>query len=158
MATITDTQPNLRKASQWGASTATSFLDEFRKFALRGNVVDLAIGVIIGAAFAKIVDSLVKHIIMPLISLLFPTEQSYLAWKFVVNGKDISYGLFLGEVLNFVIVALALFLFAQKFLSWVARRRTIEQAAAPVVPTKEEVLLTEIRDLLAARGSPQSSY
>ena len=86
-------------------------LEEFKKFAMRGNVVDLAVGVIIGAAFGKIVDSLVKQILMPLISLLLPGDQGYLGWKIVVGAKEIPYGLFIGEVVNFIVVALALYLF-----------------------------------------------
>src|SRR5512133_2859138 len=92
----------------------SSLLDEFKNFALKGNVVDLAIGVIIGAAFGKIVDSLVKHIIMPAISLIIPGEQGYLTWKWVVNGKEIPYGLFIGEIVNFLIVAVALYIFIVK--------------------------------------------
>ena len=123
-------------------------LEEFKKFALKGNVIDLAIGVIIGAAFAKIVDSLVKHLIMPAISVILPAEQSYLAWKWVVNGKDIPYGLFLGEVVNFVIVAFALYLFIVKFLGFVMRAKKEEAVAAPPAPTRDQELLAEIRDLL----------
>ena len=85
-------------------------LEEFKKFIMRGNVVDLAVGVIIGAAFGKIVDSLVKQVLMPLISLLIPGEKGYMAWKFAIGGKEILYGQFLGEVVNFLIVALAIFL------------------------------------------------
>src|SRR2546426_4588902 len=90
---------------------AFSIFDEFKNFAFKGNVIDLAVGVIIGAAFGKIIDSLVKHIIMPLVSVLLPGRQGYLDWKWVVRGKEVPYGLFLGEVVNFVIVALALFVF-----------------------------------------------
>jgi large conductance mechanosensitive channel len=129
-----------------------SLLQEFKEFAFKGNVIDLAIGVIIGAAFGKIIDSLVKHIIMPLVSLLIPGEQGYLAWKFVVRGQEVPYGLFIGEVVNFLIVALALYIFIVKFLGWVMKsRQKEEEAAAPPAPTKEEELLTEIRDLLKAR-------
>ena len=124
-----------------------SLFEEFKNFAFKGNVVDLAIGVIIGAAFGKVVDSLVKHIIMPLVSVLLPGQQSYLEWKAVIYGKEIPYGLFIGEVVNFLLIALALFLFIVKFLGWLMRTRH-EEAAAPPPPTKEEVLLTEIRDLL----------
>ncbi|MFZ5833036.1 MAG: large conductance mechanosensitive channel protein MscL [Planctomycetota bacterium] len=124
--------------------------DEFKNFAFKGNVVDLAVGVIIGAAFGKIVDSLVKNLIMPLISVLIPGEQGYLQWKWVIAGREIPYGLFLGEVLNFVIVALALFIFIVKFLGWVMKSKK-EEAAAPPPPTKDQELLTEIRDLLKAR-------
>ncbi len=127
-----------------------SLLDEFKQFALKGNVIDLAIGVIIGAAFGKIVDSLVKHIIMPLISLVLPAETSYTSWKWTVADKDVPYGLFLGEVVNFVIVAFAIFLFMVKLMGWVMRLRKEEATGeAPPPPlTKEETLLTEIRDLL----------
>lgn len=128
------------------AREAVTLLGEFREFAFKGNVIDLAVGVIIGAAFGKIVDSLVKHIIMPLVGVLLPGKQGYLGWKWVINGKEVPYGLFLGEVVNFLIVALALFLFIVKFLGWVLRVRK-QEAAAPA-PTKDQELLTEIRDLL----------
>jgi len=124
-----------------------ALIDEFKKFALKGNVIDLAVGVIIGAAFGKIIDSLVKHLIMPTISVLLPSEQGYLAWKLVINGKDIPYGLFLGEIMNFLIVALALFLFIVKFLGWVMKSKK-EEATVPPNPSPQEVLLAEIRDLL----------
>jgi large conductance mechanosensitive channel len=129
---------------------AFSLLDEFKQFALKGNVIDLAIGVIIGAAFGKIVDSLVKHIIMPLISVVVPGKQSYLEWKWLIDGKEVPYGLFLGEILNFLILALVLFLFIVKFLGWVMRTRK-EEVAAPPPPTKDQELLAEIRDLLKRR-------
>ena len=125
-------------------------LQEFKKFAMRGSVVDLAIGVIIGAAFGKIIDSLVKQIIMPLIGVLLPGKQGYLDWKWVVQGKEVPYGLFLGEVVNFLIVSLALFLFIVKFLGWLMRTRKEEVAAAPPL-TKDQELLAEIRDLLKQR-------
>ena len=125
----------------------SSVLEEFKNFALKGNVVDLAIGVIIGAAFGKIVDSLVKHIIMPLISVIMPGEQGYLAWKLIINGKEIPYGLFIGEIVNFLIIALALYLFIVKFLGMIMKSKA-EEAAAPPAPTKDQELLAEIRDLL----------
>lgn len=145
-----------------------SLFEEFKKFAFKGNVIDLAVGVIIGGAFGKIVDSLVKHIIMPSISALMPSDQSYLTWKYVIaeatkdaegkiiagTGKEIPYGLFIGEILNFVIVSAAVFLFVVKFLGWVMRSRKQEAAVPPPPPkpTPSEELLTEIRDLLKARS------
>lgn len=129
-----------------------SLFEEFRRFAFKGNVIDLAVGVIIGAAFAKIVDSLVKHVIMPAISIPLPAEQSYLHWTWVVQGKEIPYGLFLGELVNFLIVALALYLFIVKFLGGLMRFREEEEAAAPPPLTKDQQLLTEIRDLLKQRA------
>ena len=131
------------------ARRALSVLDEFKNFALKGNVVDLAVGVIIGASFAKIVDSLVKHILMPFLGILVPGEQGYLGWKIVVGAKEVPYGLFLGELVNFVIVALALYLFIVKFLGFVMKGR--QAPAAPPAPSRQEALLAEIRDLLKAR-------
>ncbi len=130
---------------------ALTLVDEFKNFAFKGNVVDLAVGVIIGAAFGKIVDSLVKNLIMPLIGVVMPGDQGYLAWKLVVGGQEIPYGLFLGDVVNFLIVAVALFIFIVKFLGWIMRRKA-EQAPADPAPTKDQELLAEIRDLLRARA------
>jgi large conductance mechanosensitive channel len=130
------------------AKQAYSLLEEFKKFAFKGNVIDLAVGVIIAAAFGKIVDSLVKNIIMPLIGVVMPGRQGYLGWKLVIRGQEIPYGLFLGEVVNFLIVAAALFFFIVKFLGWVMRSKA---EAPPPPPTKEQELLMEIRDLLKNR-------
>lgn len=129
---------------------ALSLFDEFKAFAFKGNVVDLAVGVIIGGAFGKIVDSLVKNVIMPFLGSLLPGDQGYLGWKAVVNGKEIPYGLFIGEVVNFLIVAGALFIFIVKFMGWLMKIRQQQEAAPAPTITKEEQLLTEIRDLLAS--------
>ncbi len=130
---------------------ASSLFDEFKAFALKGSVIDLAIGVIIGGAFGKIVDSLVKHVVMPLIGALLPGEKGYLSWKFTFNGIDIPYGLFIGEVINFMIVALALFVFLKKFLGWVMREKQQDEMAAAPPMSKDQQLLTEIRDLLKSQ-------
>lgn len=130
---------------------AMSMMGEFKTFVMRGNVVDLAVGVIIGGAFGKIVESLVKNLIMPIISVILPTEQTYLGWKLTVNGKDVPYGLFLGDIVNFVVVAAALFFFVVKFLGWIMRakaKEAITAPAAPPAPTRDQELLMEIRDLL----------
>jgi len=129
---------------------AFSLYEEFKTFAFKGNVIDLAVAVIIGAAFSKIIDSLVKNLIMPLIGAITPGEQGYLGWKWVINGKEVPYGLFLGEVVNFLIVALVLFFFIVKFLGVLMRSKK-EEAATPPPPTKDQELLTEIRDLLKQR-------
>jgi large conductance mechanosensitive channel len=129
---------------------AFSLFEEFKNFAFKGNVIDLAVGVIIGAAFGKIIDSLVKHIIMPFIGLFMPGDQGYAGWKWVVQGVEIPYGLFIGEIVNFLIVALALFIFIVKFVGWIMKSKQ-EEAAAPAPPpppTRDQELLTEIRDLL----------
>jgi len=133
------------------AKRARTLVDEFRHFAFKGSVVDLAVGVIIGAAFGKIVDSLVKHIIMPTVGLLLPGEQGYLGWKLVVAGKEVPYGLFIGEVVNFLIVAAALFFFIVKFLGSVMKEKSAEAASPPPL-AKDQELLTEIRDLLKRRS------
>jgi large conductance mechanosensitive channel len=125
----------------------SAMLEEFKNFALKGNVVDLAIGVIIGAAFGKIVDSLVKHIIMPLVSVIMPGQQGYLGWKWVINGKDVPYGLFIGEIVNFLIVALALYLFIVKFIGILMKNKQ-EAATVPPPLTKDQELLVDIRELL----------
>jgi large conductance mechanosensitive channel len=131
---------------------ALPLLEEFKRFAFKGNVVELAVGVIIGGAFGKIVDSLVKHIIMPVIGVILPGQQGYLGWKLSFAGKDIPYGLFLGEVVNFLLVAAAVF-FIVKFLGWIMRLKEEDAIAPPPPPplTKDQELLGEIRDLLKSR-------
>lgn len=133
---------------------AFTLLDEFKNFALKGNVIDLAVGVIIGGAFGKIVSSLVKDIFMPAINLLVravsgKSELKFDDWQW--NG--ILYGNFLTEVLNFLIVAAALFLFVVKLLGFIMnmRKKEAEAPAAPPPLTKDQELLVEIRDLLKAR-------
>ena len=139
-------------ASLDASKKAWSLFEEFKNFAFKGNVIDLAVGVIIGAAFGKIIDSLVKHLIMPLISVIMPAQQGCLDWKLLINGKEIPYGLFLGEIVNFLIVALALYIFIVKFLGFLMKVKK-EQAAAPPPPTKDQQLLAEIRDLLKQQAA-----
>jgi large conductance mechanosensitive channel len=126
---------------------ALSLFDEFKNFALKGNVIDLSVGVIIGAAFGGIVKSLVEKVIMPLVSFVLPTSQPYTTWKYVIPGteKAVEYGSFLGEVVNFIIVALVLFIFIVKILGWVMKTKN---ETPPPPPTKDQELLMEIRDLL----------
>ncbi|MFZ0240472.1 MAG: large conductance mechanosensitive channel protein MscL [Desulfobacterales bacterium] len=131
---------------------ALSLVDEFKEFALKGNVVDLAVGVIIGAAFGKIVDSLVRNIIMPLVGILLPGDKGYMGWKVVVGATEIPYGLFIGEIINFLIVALALFIFIKKFLGFIMKAKE-EGPLAPPALTKDQELLMEIRDLLRESDS-----
>lgn len=133
---------------------AFSLLEEFKNFALKGNVIDLAVGVIIGAAFSTVVKSLVDNVMMPLISALTgagPTgtteKHGFQTWNIDVRGNDVHIGLFLADIVNFILVALALFIFIQKFLGFVLRYKK-EEATAPPPPTRDQELLTEIRDLL----------
>jgi large conductance mechanosensitive channel len=130
---------------------AVSLLEEFKNFAFKGNVIDLAVGVIIGGAFGLIVKSLVDNIIMPLVSVVIPVEHGYQDWAIVVNNKTIPYGKFLGDVVNFLILALALYFFIVKFLGLLMRSK---EAAPPPPPTKDQELLMEIRDLLKKQVTP----
>src|SRR5262249_2720783 len=143
----------LKQLAGLGATKrASSLFEEFKKFAFKGNVVDLAIGVIIGAAFGAIVKSLVDDIIMPLIGLILPGDKGYESWAWQVGGKTVPYGKFLGAVVNFLLVALVLYVFIVKFLGWVMKSQQ-EEASAPAPPTKDQELLMEIRDILKQRAA-----
>ena len=137
--------------------------EEFKKFAMRGNVIDLAVGVIIGASFTGIVNSLVKDVIMPPIGLALGGVD-FANFFFVIKGdravdtltaataaKDvtINYGLFINAIINFLIVAFVLFILIRQMNKLVAPNPSTE-AAPP--PTEEILLLREIRDSLKAKG------
>jgi large conductance mechanosensitive channel len=131
-----------------------SFVAEFKKFALRGNVVDLAVGVVIGAAFGKIVTSLVENIIMPPIGWLIGGID-FSDYKWVLKPADavakkaevaIQYGLFINVLIQFFIVAAAIFLVVKAI-----NRLTRREEEAPAAPAADVVLLTEIRDLLRSQ-------
>jgi large conductance mechanosensitive channel len=127
-----------------------SMLQEFKSFAMKGNVVDLAVGVIIGAAFGKIVASLVEDVIMPLVgTLLGGVNFSGLA--VTVGSATLKYGKFIQTCLDFLIIAWAIFLIV-KLINRLKREEEAPAApAAPAVPPRQEVLLEEIRDLLKTR-------
>ena len=132
-----------------------SFASEFKEFAMKGNVIDLAVGVVIGAAFGKIVASLVGDVIMPALSpLLGSINFSDLAVRIASDaaGKPVllKYGVFLQTIFEFVIIALVIFIII-KGINRLKRPPAPAAAAAPPPPTKSEVLLQEIRDLLARR-------
>ncbi|WP_071145858.1 large-conductance mechanosensitive channel protein MscL [Bacteroides ihuae] len=134
-------------------------LQEFKSFAMRGNVIDMAVGVIIGGAFGKIVSSIVADVIMPPIGLLIGgVNFADLKWvmkaaEIGADGKQIAavtlnYGNFLQATFDFLIIAFSIFLFV-KLLSRMSKKSEAPVAApAPPAPTKEELLLAEIRDLL----------
>ena len=127
-------------------------VDEFKAFVMRGNVVDMAVGVIIGGAFGKIVTSLVNDIFMPIIGMVlgnvnFTSLEIKLGEP--VEGAQqaaIRYGMFIQEIVNFLIIALCIFMVI-KLINKAKKKKEEESAPAPE-PTKEEVLLTEIRDAL----------
>lgn len=137
----------------------TSFLQDFKAFAMKGNVIDMAVGVIIGGAFGKIVSSVVADVIMPPIGLLvggvnFTDLKWVLKPAVLENGEEVAaavtlnYGNFLQVTFDFLIIAFSVFLFV-RLLSRLSRKK--EKPAAPPAPSKEELLLTEIRDLLKER-------
>ena len=122
-----------------------SMLQEFKSFAMKGNVVDLAVGVIIGAAFGKIIASLVEDVIMPLVGTLIG-GVNFSGLAFSVGSATLKYGKFLQTCLDFLIIAWAIFI-AVKLIN----RLRKEEPAAPAAPPKQEVLLEEIRDILKKR-------
>jgi large conductance mechanosensitive channel len=138
----------------------SSFLQEFKAFAMKGNVVDMAVGVIIGGAFGKIVSSVVADVIMPPLGLLiggvnFTDLKRVMKPAEVVDGKEIAavtlnYGNFLQATFDFLIIAFSIFMFIKLITKLTEKKKAEEPAAppAPPAPTKEEVLLTEIRDIL----------
>ncbi|MDA8420659.1 MAG: large conductance mechanosensitive channel protein MscL [Pseudomonadota bacterium] len=136
-------------------------LEEFKKFIMRGNVVDLAVGIIIGGAFGKIVSSLVADVMMPPIGMLMGNvnfsslfinlsgkHYDSLAAAKKAGAPTINYGLFINAVIDFLIVSAAVFLVV-KAISRLHRKQ--EETPAPAAPSKEELLLTDIRDLLKER-------
>jgi len=125
-------------------------LNEFKNFAMRGNVVDMAVGIIIGAAFGKIVSSLVSDVIMPPIGMILGNVDFSDLVLTLGEGEaaaTLNYGLFINTVINFVIVAFAIFMLIKGLNSM--KQKEEAKPAAPAKPSAEETLLTEIRDLLA---------
>lgn len=121
--------------------------NDFKKFALKGNVIDLAVGVIVGAAFSKIVSSLVDHILMPIVGLLLG-GFNFSTLEFTYRKAEVKYGIFIQNVVDFFIVAFSIFLFVRLLQRF---KRKAEEKAEEKVLTNEEKLLTEIRDLLKAQ-------
>lgn len=126
-------------------------LKGFKEFIMRGNVVDLAVAVVIGAAFGKIVTALVDGLINPLIAAIFGKPNLAGVWAFEINGAQFSIGLILDAAMNFLFVAAAVYFFIVMPLNKLAERRKRGQEPEPDPLTTEQELLTEIRDLLRAR-------
>lgn len=141
------------------------FVKEFREFAVKGSVMDLAVGVIIGGAFSKIIDSIVNDLIMPLISAVIGSvdfsdmyvvlKGSVQAGMALVDARKVpdavvfAYGNFITVAINFLLLALAVFMLVKGINSM--KRKQEAEPAAPAAPTKEEILLTEIRDVLKSK-------
>lgn len=113
---------------------------EFKTFAFKGNMIDLAVAVIIGAAFGKVVSSLVEHIFMPLLAAVIPNSKGVESTGFTMNGSRVPVGLFLGAVINFLIVAAAVFLLIVKIVGTVVKK-TAAPPPKPGEPTVKECLL-----------------
>lgn len=118
---------------------------EFKEFAVKGNAIDMAVGIIIGAAFGKIVSSLVGDIIMPLIGILMGGVD-FTGLKAEIMGATVKYGMFIQNLIDFIIIAFAIFMMVRMI-----NKLKKKEEEKPAEPTKEEALLTEIRDLLAIR-------
>lgn len=137
-----------------------SFITEFKEFAMRGNVIDLAVGVVIGGAFGKIITSLVNDVVMPVIGKILGgvnfTDLSVVLTpaQMGADGKEVAaavllrYGAFIQSMIDFALIALAIFM-AIKVINRLQRKR--EEAPAPAAPAEDIVLLTEIRDALRSR-------
>lgn len=128
------------------------FLNDFKNFAMKGNVIDMAVGVIIGGAFGKIVTSMVNDILMPILSLVMPGD-GFANYKQVItpaaDGVEevaVNYGVFIQNIVDFLIIAFCIFMAIRVISRF--KKKEEETPAAPPAPSQEEVLLTEIRDLL----------
>lgn len=153
-----------------GPILASTMLKEFKEFALKGNMVDMAIGIIIGAAFATVVASLVNDVVMPIIAAIFqapdfsnlfailrnPTGEEFTSLEAAreAGAVAIAYGLFVNALIAFLLVALVLFFVVRSMNRLMkAKAEAAEEPDAPPAPTAQEVLLAEIRDLLKAQRS-----
>ena len=126
-------------------------IDEFKQFLLRGNVIDLAVAVVLGVAFGMVVNSLVADIITPIIAAIFG-KPDFSGLTFEINGSVFRYGSFFNAVLSFVLVAAAIFFVVVKpYNMYMERRRAGLEPEPPAAKTDEVVVLEEIRDLMRAR-------
>jgi large conductance mechanosensitive channel len=139
-----------KTTTNWG--TKMSMMSEFKDFAMKGNVVDMAVGIVIGGAFGKIVSSFVADVLMPPIGLLLGNvdfSDLGVTLQAAAEGAEavtLRYGVFIQTVVDFVIIAFAIFMVVKAMNSM--KKKEEEKPAAPPAPSKEEVLLTEIRDAL----------
>lgn len=118
------------------------FIKEFKDFAMKGNVMDLAVGVIIGGAFGKIISSLVDDVLMPVIGTLVGNDFEKMSTT--INGATVKYGMFIQNVVNFIIIAFVIFM----MIKAMNKMKKAEEAAPPAGPSSTDALLMEIRDSL----------
>lgn len=141
------------------------FLHDFKEFALKGNVIDMAVGVIVGGAFGKIVSSLVNDILMPILSLvtggdgyknlkyvITPAREATAEGVAAVEEVAVNYGLFIQNIVDFIIIALSIFVALRVTMKFMKKEKAEEAAAPAPEPSAEEKLLTEIRDLLKSEA------
>ena len=126
-------------------------LKDFRDFILRGNVIDLAVAVVIGAAFKAIVDALVANLITPLIAAIGGAPD-FSRIVFTINGSEFGIGNFINALISFLIIAAVIFFLIVKPMNVLMTRVSQQTLESPPAPTKEEILLTEIRDALRAQS------
>ena len=131
--------------------TTKSFLKDFKAFALRGNVVDLAVAVVIGTAFNKIVSSLVDNIVMPFIGIL-TGGADFSELKATLWGEEVQYGAFIQSVTDFIIIALAIFVAIKVMTNLQRKQDEAPEDQKPVEPSEDIKILREIRDLLKKEG------
>ncbi|WP_370439727.1 large conductance mechanosensitive channel protein MscL [Kineococcus halophytocola] len=124
----------------------------FRDFVLRGNVIDLAVAVVIGAAFTRIITSIVDNLITPLIAAIGGAPNTDRLWEVELNGATFGFGAVIGAVINFLIVAAVVYFVIVTPVNRLLALRKKGEVAAPKAPTEDVVLLTEIRDLLARQS------
>lgn len=137
------------------------FIHDFKEFAMKGNIVDMAVGVIIGGAFGKIVSSLVNDIIMPVMSIItggdgyknlkyviIPAKEATADGVAAVEEVAINYGIFIQNIVDFLIIALSIFVALRVIMKFMKKEKAEEAAAPAPAPSAEETLLTEIRDIL----------
>lgn len=130
----------------------SGFFAEFKKFALRGNVMDLAVGVIVGGAFTGITNSLVNDIIMPFVGL-FIQADTFSSFVIQIGSATLNVGTFIETVLNFIILALVVFLLVRGINALHRKEEAPPPPPAPPEPSREELLLSEIRDLLKEQST-----
>ena len=130
------------------------FIAEFKEFALKGNVLDMAVGVIIGGAFKDIVSSLVADIIMPAIGLLLG-GINFAELSYTFNGAVIKYGVFIQKIIDFLIIAMSIFIFIKVVASLTRKRKEEPKEEEPVKKADDIVLLEEIRDLLKEKSKDE---
>jgi large conductance mechanosensitive channel len=142
---------NFRNAATTATKAGGGFIGGFRAFIERGNAIDLAVGVVLGAAFAAVVTALVDGIISPLIAALFGKPNLDRIWVITINGAEILPGMVLTALLNFLLVALAIYSFVVVPMNALAARTRRAKEAEPSTTPEEVLVLRDIRDLLAGR-------